>query len=292
MNSRASLTHRGFSAPMLVSTAELAQHVSDPGWVIFDCRHDLIDHTKGERLYRDGHIPGAHFAPVESALSGKKTGKNGRHPLPSAKAFAKFLGDHGVSDSSTVVSYDDVGGQYAARLWWMARWIGLTRAALLDGGFPQWTAEGRPVTAKIPTPQPVTLQARVAPDMIWSADQVRRRLNAPDYALIDARSAERYRGEVEPIDPIAGRIPGAVNRFFKTNLNSNLTFRPPAELKREFDVLLGDRAPENVGHHCGSGVTACANLFAMEYAGLPGSKLYVGSWSEWIADASRPIAKG
>jgi thiosulfate/3-mercaptopyruvate sulfurtransferase len=277
---------------MLVSTSELASHFNDPTWVIFDCRHDLSDAEKGERVYRDGHIPNAHFAPVEIALSGKKTGKNGRHPLPAPKAFAGFLARHGVSDQSTIVAYDDVGNQYAARLWWMARWIGLTQVALLDGGFPKWMAEGRPVTSEIPKATATTLQARVSPGAVWSADDVKRRLEDSASALIDARSAERFRGEVEPIDPIAGRIPGAVNRFYKTNLKADLTFRPAAELKQEFEAVLADRQPENVGHLCGSGVTACVNLFAMEYAGLRGSKLYAGSWSEWIADRSRPIAKG
>jgi thiosulfate/3-mercaptopyruvate sulfurtransferase len=277
---------------MLVSTAQLAQHLNDPTWVIFDCRHDLTDSGKGERLYRDGHIPGAHFAPVETALSGKKTGKNGRHPLPSPRAFAMFLARHGVSDASTIVAYDDVGDQYAARLWWMARWIGLTNVTLLDGGFPKWLAERRPLTTTIPIPTEGAVQPRTSPDMVWRVSDVERRLNDPASLLIDARTPERYRGEVEPIDPVAGRIPGAANRFFKTNLNSDLTFRPASELKREFDDLLANRRPENVGHQCGSGVTACVNLFAMEYAGLPGSKLYVGSWSEWIADRSRPIAKG
>ena len=277
---------------MLVSTAELATHLDDPAWIIFDCRHDLTDHAKGGRLYRAGHIPGAHFAPVESALSGAKNGMNGRHPLPSPEAFADFLGRHGVSDASVIVSYDDVGGQYAARLWWMARWIGLRHAALLDGGFAKWTAEGRAVTAVVPLPRPATLRAQPNPTMVWSVADVSRQLGDPSFGLVDARAAERYRGEMEPIDRVAGRIPGALNRFFKANLNSDQTLRPRAELKKEFEELLCGRKPERVGHQCGSGVTACANLFAMEYAGLAGSKLYVGSWSEWIADPARPVEKG
>ena len=292
LNSRDSRPICLFAGDMLVSTQQLSEHLDDPTWVIFDCRHDLADFGKGERLYRESHVPGAHFAPVESALSGPKTGANGRHPLPDPNALAEFLSHHGVSESSTIIAYDDVGGQYAARLWWMTRWIGLSRAMLLDGGFPKWVAEKRPVTSAIPQPKPATLRARPSPAMVWNADEVQRRVRDSASALIDARTAERYRGEVEPIDRVAGHIPGAVNRFFKSNLAADLTFRPREELKREFESLLGSKRPENVGHQCGSGVTACVNLFAMEYAGLPGSKLYAGSWSEWIADSSRPIAKG
>jgi thiosulfate/3-mercaptopyruvate sulfurtransferase len=277
---------------MLVSTDTLASHLNDPDWVIFDCRHDLSDHEKGARLYRVQHIPGAHFAPVETALSGQKTGGNGRHPLPDPNAFADFLARHGISDASMIVAYDDVGGQYSARLWWLARWIGLQRVALLDGGWPKWISEGRPVSADVPTARATTLRARPSRDRVWTAADVEQRIGDPTAVLVDARMAERYRGEVEPIDPIAGHIPGAVNRFYKANLNADLTLRPAVELKREFETLIGERRPENSGHQCGSGITACANLFAMEYAGLSGSKLYAGSWSEWIADPSRPIAKG
>ena len=276
---------------MLFTTAELASQLNDPTWVIFDCRHDLADPAKGEQLYREGHIPRAHFASVDTALSGPKNGLNGRHPLPVAEAFAAFLARHGVTNTSTIVAYDDVGGQYSARLWWMARWIGLTRVALLDGGFPKWVSDGQSVTTEVPAVRLEELRARPNPTMVWSAEDVRRRLDDRASALIDARAPERYRGEVEPIDRVAGHIPGAVNRFYKTNLNADLTFRPSEELKREFETLLAHKRPENVGHQCGSGVTACANLFAMEYAGLRGSKLYAGSWSEWIADPSRPIAK-
>jgi thiosulfate/3-mercaptopyruvate sulfurtransferase len=277
---------------MLVSTDTLASHLDDPRWVIFDCRHDLMDHGKGERLYRERHIPGAHFAPVETALSGTKTGANGRHPLPDPNEFAGFLARHGVSDASTIVAYDDVGSQYAARLWWMARWIGLQRVGVLDGGIPKWIAENRPVTVEMPVARSASLQARPSNEMVWTLDEVEQRQANADSVLVDARAPERYRGETEPIDPVAGRIPGAVNRFYKANLKPDLTFRPPEELRPEFEALLAGRNPENVGHYCGSGVTSCTNLFAMEYAGLSGSKLYAGSWSEWIADPARPITKG
>lgn len=292
MNSRDLRREGGFAGGMLVSTAVLAAHVSDPAWVVFDCRHDLADHAKGERAYRESHIAGAHFAGVEHALAGHKTGRNGRHPLPAPQMFADFLAQAGVTENSTVVAYDDAGGLYAARLWWIARWIGLPNVALLDGGWQKWCAEGRAVTKDVPVPRPTALSARPAPGVVWDAAEVLRRINNPASALIDARAAERFRGDVEPIDPVAGHIPGALNRFYKANLNADLTMRPAAELRREFEAMIGARKPEEVGHQCGSGITACANIFAMEYAGLRGSKLYAGSWSEWIADPARPVAKG
>lgn len=279
---------------MLVTAAQLAGHLNDPAYVIFDCRHDLGDTAKGARLYAEGHVAGAHFASVDADLSGAKTGKNGRHPLPSAAAFAAFLARHGVTDTTTIVGYDDAGGMYAARLWWMARWIGLTNVSILDGGWQTWVAEGRPVSAAAPAKpaMPSGLVAKPDNTKLWTADEVLARIGRTDSAIIDARAAERYRGDVEPIDPVAGHIPGALNRFYKTNLKSDLTLRPAAELRSEFAALLGARRPENVGHQCGSGITACANIFAMEYAGLTGSKLYGGSWSEWVSDPTRPVAKG
>lgn len=277
---------------MLVRCAELAEHLEDPAWVVFDCRHDLGDPTKGARVYREGHIPGAHFAAVDVDLSGPKTGRNGRHPLPDAAAFAAFLMRHGLTDTSRIVAYDDVGGQYAARLWWMTRWIGLEGAALLDGGFAKWMAEGQPVSTAVPEARAGGFKWRERPELVWRAADVERAIGDRASGIIDARAAERFRGEVEPIDPVAGHIPGAINRFFKANLNADLTLRPRSELRREFEELIGTRSPGRVAHQCGSGITACANLFAMEYAGLAGSRLYAGSWSEWISDPARPVAKG
>lgn len=276
---------------MLTTARELALHLHDPQWIIFDCRHDLMDAGKGERLYREGHIPGAHFANIDTDLSGEKNGRNGRHPLPSPAAFAAFLARHGVAQTSAVVAYDDVGGQFASRLWWMARWIGVKNVYLLDGGLPKWIADGHPVSRDVPVPQPAALRAEPDAMMAWSSAEVLGHLDDPAFALIDARVAERYRGEVEPIDPVAGHIPGALNRFYKQNLNADLTLRPAAELRAEFAALLAGKRTDGVIHQCGSGVTACMNIFAMEYAGLPGSKLYPGSWSEWIADPARPVIK-
>ena len=277
---------------MLVTTAELAAHLNDPDWVVFDCRHDLQNPEKGLRLYLEGHVPGARFAPVDTALSGPKDGTNGRHPLPDPDAFADFLGRHGVSDTSRIVAYDDVGGQYAARLWWLARWIGLTGVALVDGGWPKWRAERQATTTEVPAPRSGGVRARPSRDGLWTTTEVQQRLGRTGSLVVDARAAERYRGEVEPIDPVAGHIPGAANRFFKANLREDLTFRPADDLRRDFETLLAGRSVGEVGHQCGSGITACVNLFAMEYAGLSGSKLYAGSWSEWIADPTRPVARG
>ncbi len=274
---------------MLINTENLSKHLHDPAWVIFDCRHDLFDLGKGERQYREGHIPGAHFASVDTDLSGDKTGMNGRHPLPSPAAFTAFLARHGVSQASTIVAYDDVGGQFASRLWWMARWIGLTNVALLDGGLPKWIADGRALSTDVPAATPAPLRGEPDPLMVWSAAEVLAHIDDKNISLIDARAAERYRGEVEPIDPVAGHIPSASNRFYKANLNADLTFRAAADIRSEFAALVNHKPADQVVHYCGSGVTACANLFAMEYAGLTGSKLFAGSWSEWVADPARPV---
>lgn len=280
---------------MLISTVTLSQHLSDPTWISFDCRHDLTDSTKGERLYREGHIPGAHFANLELDLSGAKTGLNGRHPLPAAEAFIAFLSCHGVTPSSTVVAYDDAGGPYAARLWWLARWIGFHRVMLLDGGIGKWQMENRPLSQTTPTPQPVDALSTVwrpDPSQVINATALLSKLQGNAMTLIDARAPERYRGDVEPIDPVAGHIPGALNHFFKDNLNPDTTLRSPTEIREAFLALLHNHPPSQAVHQCGSGVTACANLFAMEYAGLTGSRLYAGSWSEWIADPTHPVIKG
>lgn len=278
---------------MLVSCTQLAAHLDDPDWVIFDCRHDLMDLGKGERMYREGHIHGAHFAHLDIDLSGEKNGTNGRHPLPPPAAFGAFLARHGVTGTSRIVAYDDAGGPYAARLWWLARWVGLNNVALLDGGLPAWTAAGLPLSREVPVPRPAALRTQANPLMLLSAAEVQARLrDDAAMTLIDARAPERYRGDVEPIDPVGGHIPGAHNRFFKDNLRADLTLRSPEELRAAFRALVPGLNPSRVVHQCGSGVTACANLFAMEYAGLAGSRLYAGSWSEWVSDPARPASKG
>ncbi|HVU15925.1 MAG TPA: sulfurtransferase [Candidatus Didemnitutus sp.] len=277
---------------MLVSTETLAAHLNDPDWVVFDCRHDLKDFARGGVVYAAGHVPGAFFAAVETDLSGPKTGRNGRHPLPDPAKFAAFLSARGVTDSSRIVAYDDMGNQYAARLWWMTRWIGLRGAAVLDGGWPKWVAEKRPETHLVPPLRHGHVAAKVDAGMVVRTDEVVKNLGGSGLVVVDARAAERFRGETEPIDPVAGRIPGARNRFFKSNLRDDQTFRPAAELRGDFEDLLGGTPLNRVAHQCGSGVTGCVNLLAMELAGLSGSKLYAGSWSEWIADPARPVARG
>jgi thiosulfate/3-mercaptopyruvate sulfurtransferase len=276
---------------MLTSTATLAQHLNDPSWVIFDCRHDLMNEGRGEALYREAHIPGAHFAHLDVDLSGEKTGSNGRHPLPAPQAFIAFLSRHGVMHDSTIVAYDDVGGQFASRLWWLARWVGFTNVHLLDGGINQWKAEMRALSSDVPHVRPTALAGHADATMVISADELLPRLGSAGTTLIDARAAERYRGDVEPIDPVAGHIPHAKNRFYKENLNANLIFKSREEIANAFRELIG-ADDEMVIHQCGSGVTACANIFAMQYAGLPMSTLYAGSWSEWISDPTRPIVRG
>jgi thiosulfate/3-mercaptopyruvate sulfurtransferase len=278
---------------MLTSTSQLGEHLGDPSWIVFDCRHDTFDFQRGARVYHEGHIPGAYFAPVETALAGAKSGTNGRHPLPRPEDFAAFLNRHGVTAGTQIVAYDDAGGQYAARMWWLARWIGLSRVSVLDGGFPKWIAEGNAVARDVPVPRGGgTVVARPDSTQVVSVDAVHAAVTAGTARVLDARAPERFRGETEPVDPIAGRIPSARNRFFRANLNPDQTLRAPAELKAEFAALLGDWPPTQVVHSCGSGVTACMNLLAMEHAGLAGSKLFVGSWSEWISDPRRPIARG
>ena len=277
---------------LLVSTQELVSQLGDASIVICDCRHDLMDLEKGRRAYAEGHIPGAHFLHLDDDLSGKKTGQNGRHPLPDIDAFAKKMGSIGIDSGKRVIAYDDAGGPYAARLWWLLRWLGHDQVAVLDGGINKWLTEGRSVDRSVPTSTPATFVAQRKAGMTVDADFVVANIEQPTAIVIDARAPERYRGDTEPIDPVAGHIPGAVNRVFKNNLNADGAFKTAAALKQEFAQLLGAKPPGQVINQCGSGVTACHNLFAMEIAGLSGSKLYPGSWSEWCADPARPVAKG
>ncbi|HEX7053816.1 MAG TPA: sulfurtransferase [Burkholderiales bacterium] len=270
----------------LVSTAELAAHLGE--WRVFDCRHDLAKPQLGAEQYRASHIPGALFASLDHDLSAPQNGRNGRHPLPAPEAFAGTLGRWGLRSTDQVVCYDAGPGAMAARLWWMLRWVGHDAVAVLDGGLAKWTKEARPLTAQVPSFAATRYEARVRPEMAVPAEAVL----SSGYLLLDARAPVRYRGEQEPIDPVAGRIPGARNRFNLDNLTAEGTHKPAAELRRELEHVLGGRRPDEVLNYCGSGVAACHNLLAMEVAGLPGGKLYPGSWSEWIADPSRPRESG
>ena len=276
----------------LISTDELGRNLDDPAWVVVDCRHDLVNADAGERDYRKSHIPGARFMHSDRDLAGPPTGKNGRHPLPDAQAFMAKLGAAGIDRTKQVVVYDAQGGGMCVRLWWMLKhWLGHEAVAVLDGGWAKWLRDDHPETSVVPMPIATRFDATPR-DVTVDADFVAMHLGDPWYVVVDARAAERYRGEVETIDPVAGRIPGAVNRFFKDNLLPDGTFKLPDTLRAEYTALLGSAVPERVVHQCGSGVSACHNLLAMELAGLPPGRLYVGSWSEWCADPSRPRATG
>jgi thiosulfate/3-mercaptopyruvate sulfurtransferase len=275
----------------LVDAATLKARLDDPGWLVIDCRHQLADPGGGERAYAEGHIPGAFFLHCDRDLSGPPTGSNGRHPLPRREVLAERLGAIGVGPETQVVAYDDAQGMIAGRLWWLLRWLGHDRAALLDGGLQAWLATGGAMAAEAPTPRPVTFTPGASADAEpVAADYVLERLETPNMHLVDARSADRYRGENESIDPVGGHIPGAVNRFFRDNLRPDGRFKPAAELRAEWLGVLAGALPEQVVHQCGSGISACHNLLAMELAGLPGSRLFAGSWSEWCADRGRPVA--
>ena len=278
----------------LVSVHDLQQHLFDHDWCVVDCRHDLMDHAAGFRAYQTGHIPGATFASTEEDLSGAKTGTNGRHPLPRRDDLVQVFRDWGISNDTQIVAYDANGGSFAARLWWLARWLGHSKVALLDGGWPAWTAETNRSSVEEPSRPPGHFEARDPLVREIDAAQVLATRGESNLLLIDVRTPERYRGEQEPIDPVAGHVPGAINRFWQANLTSPAEgkFRSPRELRAEIDALRDGRAPTQVAAYCGSGVTACHLLLAMEIAGLPGAALYAGSWSEWVADRSRPITVG
>jgi thiosulfate/3-mercaptopyruvate sulfurtransferase len=275
----------------LITPDELASHIDQTDWIVCDCRHDLADYEAGRRAYAEGHIPGARFIHLDEDLSGPKTGDNGRHPLPHPLTLALRLGALGIDNDRQIVAYDASGGCFAARLWWMLRWVGHTRVAVLDGGWHAWRAAGHRVTAEKPAAVHHTAYTlRPRPDLAVDTAYVCAHLNDPEVALVDARSAERFAGEGETLDPVAGHIPGAINRFFKLNLDADGRFKAPDDLRRELGNVLRGCDPRGVVHHCGSGVTACHNLLAMEHAGLNGSRLYPGSWSEWISERSRPVA--
>lgn len=282
----------------LISAAELARHANDSQWVVLDCRHDLMNPAAGRDAYAAGHIPGARFANIDTDLSGAKTGADGvfrgRHPLPERDALLATLRSWGISDSTQVVAYDAHGGMFAARLWWLLRWMGHAGVAVLDGGLPAWQAQGQPLETATPPALSATaagtLSERAALVQTVTVDDVLFNLSTQDRIVVDARAADRYRGENETIDPVGGHIPHARNRFFKDNLTADGTFKDAALLRSEFAPLFATAAQAIM--QCGSGVTACHNLLALEVAGMPGAALYPGSWSEWCTDPARPVATG
>ena len=273
----------------LIDTAVLAANLDDPSLAIVDCRFDLKDTGAGERAYAEAHIPGAVYAHVDRDLSGEKTGTNGRHPLPPVETFVATLGRLGIDAGIQVVVYDHDSGGFASRLWWMLRWLGHDGVALLNGGFAKWTAEGRPTRPGVEVRTPRVFVPHIQPRMVATAAEVAAVAASKDWRLIDARAPERFRGEVEPVDKVAGHIPGAINVPFLENLDANGTFKSAADLAARFHKATGSTAPDHVVVYCGSGVTACQNLLAMEHAGIHGARLYAGSWSEWSSDPSRPM---
>jgi thiosulfate/3-mercaptopyruvate sulfurtransferase len=277
---------------ILISTTELAAHLSDPDWLVADCRFELGKPDAGAAAWRDGHIPGAIHVDLERDLSAPVAPETGRHPLPAMADFAATLSRLGVAGRTQVVCYDAASGAFAARLWWMLRWAGHDAAAVLDGGFAAWTAEGRPVSTDAATREPAAFVARPRPDMVIHDAAGAMEALARGETLVDVRGAERFEGRVEPIDSVAGHVPGAVNLPYTENLGAGSRFRAP----RELAALWRERAGAAPGHApicmCGSGVTACHGVLALESAGIRGARLYAGSWSEWIRDPARPVARG
>lgn len=276
----------------LVSTQQVAQHLDDPRWVVIDCRFDLTRPEWGFNNYQQSHIPHALFADLDKDLAGPRTPQTGRHPLPDPTEFTRVLSAWGIHETTQVVVYDTSGGSFAVRLWWLLHYYGHPATAVLDGGFTQWNRENRPVSSDVESRPPAQFEPHLQPGMLATVEDVEKIRLDPHYRLIDARSPIRYRGEQEPIDPVAGHIPGAVNRFHGSNLNSDGKFLPADQLKQQFSALLGGVPAENAIIYCGSGVTSIHHLLAMRLARLGSPRIYIGSWSEWIRDPERPIATG
>jgi thiosulfate/3-mercaptopyruvate sulfurtransferase len=276
----------------LISTSDLAAHLTEGEWVIVDCRFDLTNTAWGEESYRAAHIPGAAYAHLDRDLSGTKTGKNGRHPLPDWESFEARLGTWGIGLGVQVVAYDQDSGMYASRLWWLLRYLGHEAVAVLDGGMAKWLREARPTRTGEEQRPPARFSGSPRESMRVTLGEVEQLRLDSHQLLVDVRAPERYRGQVEPIDPVAGHIPGAVNHFNKNNLSADGTFLAPETLRARFLSLLGALPATNVTAYCGSGVAAAHNVLAMEVAGLSGARVYVGSWSEWCADPTRPVARG
>lgn len=275
----------------LVSAQQLADNRNNPNWIIFDCRFSLTDREAGGTAYRFGHIENARYVHLDRDLSSAIRDDSGRHPLPNFTLLAQKLGNWGVKHDSQVVIYDDTAGAIAGRMWWLLRCMGHEKVAVLDGGLAQWLHAGHLLTTALPNIRRTHFRAYLDDKQWLSARQVEDGLAMRAITLIDARTAERYRGEQEPIDPVGGHVPKALNRPFHDNLDNQGCFRPASQLKQQFAELIAGSDPRRVVHMCGSGVTACHNLLAMEIAGLQGSKLYAGSWSEWIRNKNRPVAQ-
>lgn len=278
----------------LIAPQQLAERLRAPKLVILDCRFALEDVDYGQRSYAEGHIAGAHFADLERDLSGPVVkGVTGRHPLPDPQQLIQRLRSWGIDNDSDVVLYDDGPGAFAARAWWLLAWLGKRDGvAILDGGLKAWHAAGLPLSLDACDKREGNFSGQPDASLVLDAAELANGLGTPDLTLLDARALPRFRGEVEPIDPVAGHIPGAHCAAFTDNLGPDGRFLSPQQLKQRFAALLGTRQPQALVAYCGSGVTACHNLFALALAGYPLARLYAGSWSEWITDPQRPVAKG
>ena len=276
----------------LVSTDVLAEQLGDSTWLIADCRYNLNEESWGRVEYEAAHVPGAVFVDVAHDLAGPRTGTNGRHPLPTIDDMAATFGRLGIADDIQVVAYDQDAGAYASRLWWMLRYLGHDAVAVLDGGFAKWTREARPVRGGIQTRTLARFTPRPRKEMRVTVDETLTHLGDPSVLLIDARSPDRYAGRPDPLDTIYGHIPGARNRYYRNNVSDPGTLRSGQELKADFEQVLAGIPANQVVMYCGSGITACHNLLAMEHAGLAGARLFAGSWSEWESDPNRPIERG
>lgn len=274
--------------PLISAAALRALH---PAPLLLDCSFDLADPSAGERAYAEGHLPGALYVHLDRDLSGPKTGANGRHPLRTREQYAAWMASLGIDGSRDVVVLDRQAGMFAVRAWWVLRWMGHTRVAVLDGGVEAWVRAGGALTTEVQPPRAVAPSPIPAPAMP-TVDAATLLAQLDTRRVLDARAPERFRGDVEPLDRVAGHIPGAVNRFFKDNLQPDGTFKPAAQLRDEYTALLGDAPAAQVVASCGSGVTGCHDLLALEIAGLGTASLYPGSWSEWSADPDRPVARG
>lgn len=276
----------------IVSTEQLAAHLNDPDWIVFDCRFTLTNVEAGKLAYQQAHIPGARYVHLDNDMSSPVTATSGRHPLPDVNVFSEKLSNWGIDESKQVVVYDDSFGSMAVKMWWLLRWLGHPNVALLDGGLPKWTKQKLPVNAELPPLHKAKFIPQVHANMVACADEVEMARQERCRLLIDARSEQRFAGEHEPLDKVAGHIPGAINWVFEENLDFDGTYLPADELREAYLKLLHGVKPDQVIHSCGSGVTACHNILAMEIAGLASGKLYAGSWSEWISDPKRPVATG
>lgn len=278
----------------LIAPQQLAERLGAPTLVILDCRFALEDADYGQRSYAEGHIAGAHFADLERDLGGPvDKGVTGRHPLPEPVQLVERLRSWGIDNHSEVVLYDDGPGAFAARAWWLLAWLGKRDGVfILDGGLKAWHAAGLPLSLDAPDRREGSFSGQPDPHLVVDAEQLGQQLGEPALTLLDARALPRFRGEVEPIDPVAGHIPGACCAAFTDNLDAQGRFLSAEQLRQRFAAMLGERQPEALVAYCGSGVTACHNLFALSLAGYPLARLYAGSWSEWITDAQRPVATG